>query len=83
MQDLIVGAGRPPSSWAVSSPSSGRWVTLLGYFAGIAYARMREWSAGSPPAIVVITAVALLVWYLRRHRSRDHEPSDDSGGRNP
>ncbi|MEU8927592.1 DedA family protein [Kitasatospora sp. NPDC048545] len=58
--------------------------TLLGYFAGAAYTRV-EGTVGrvAAIAIAVIIAAALLLWYLRRHRSRGSEPSDDGDGRNP
>ncbi|MFH8386735.1 DedA family protein [Kitasatospora sp. NPDC018058] len=69
---------------ALGGVAWGVGFTLLGYFAGVAYTRVEGMVGGvAAIAIAVIVAIALLVWYLRRHRSRDHEPSDDSGGRNP
>ncbi|GAA2825135.1 DedA family protein [Kitasatospora sp. CM 4170] len=58
--------------------------TLLGYFAGAAYSRV-EGTVGRVAAIAIaaVVAVTLLVWYLRRRRSRGREPSDDGGGRDP
>ncbi|RKT09781.1 membrane protein DedA with SNARE-associated domain [Streptomyces sp. 1114.5] len=58
--------------------------TLLGYFAGAAYTRV-EGTVGRLAAITIaaIVAVALLVWFLRRHRSRGREPADDDSRRKP
>ncbi|MFD5465056.1 DedA family protein [Kitasatospora sp. NPDC127059] len=58
--------------------------TLLGYFAGAAYARV-EGTVGRVAAltIAVLVAVALLVWYLRRHRTRGGERSEDDDGGKP
>ncbi|MGW3041072.1 DedA family protein [Kitasatospora sp. NPDC001159] len=67
---------------ALGGVAWGVGFTLLGYFAGVAYTRV-EGMVGGVAAIAIVVIIALLVWYLRRHRSRDHEPSDDSGGRNP
>ncbi|MFD9685891.1 DedA family protein [Kitasatospora sp. NPDC059146] len=55
--------------------------TLLGYFAGAAYTRV-EGTVGRVAAITIagLVAVALLVWFLRRHHARGHEPSDEDGG---
>ncbi|MFE6055235.1 DedA family protein [Kitasatospora sp. NPDC056446] len=67
---------------ALGGVAWGVGFTLLGYFAGAAYTRV-EGTVGRVAAITIaaIVAVALLVWFVRRHRSRGGEPSDDSGGR--
>ncbi|MEV7598787.1 DedA family protein [Kitasatospora sp. NPDC089797] len=58
--------------------------TLLGYFAGAAYARV-EGIVGrvATIAVAVLLAVALLVLFLRRHRSRGSGPAEDGDGREP
>ncbi|MFF2073677.1 DedA family protein [Kitasatospora sp. NPDC058162] len=55
--------------------------TLLGYFAGAAYTRV-EGTVGRVTAIAIggLVAVALLVWFLRRHHARGGEASDDDSG---
>ncbi|MER7584493.1 DedA family protein [Kitasatospora sp. NPDC097691] len=67
---------------ALGGVAWGVGFTLLGYFAGAAYTRV-EGTVGRVAAIAigVIIAVTLLVWFLRRHRARGREPSDDSDGR--
>ncbi|WP_030243254.1 DedA family protein [Streptomyces sp. NRRL S-350] len=69
---------------ALGGVAWGVGFTLLGYFAGAAYTRV-EGTVGrvAAIAIAVVAAVALSVWYVRRHRSRGRERSDDSAGRNP
>ncbi|MER7768822.1 DedA family protein [Kitasatospora sp. NPDC096140] len=66
---------------ALGGVAWGVGFTLLGYFAGAAYSRV-EGTVGrfAAIAIAVIIAVTLLVWYLRQHRSRGGESSDDNGG---
>ncbi|MER6300756.1 VTT domain-containing protein [Kitasatospora sp. NPDC001539] len=51
--------------------------TLLGYFAGAAYTRV-EGTVGRVTAIVIaaLVVIALLVWYVRRHRSHARGASD-------
>ncbi|MEU9078038.1 DedA family protein [Kitasatospora sp. NPDC048538] len=74
---------------ALGGVAWGVGFTLLGYFAGAAYTRV-EGTVGRVAAIAIagIVAVALLVWFLRRHRSRGSAggaPSDDgdNGGPKP
>ncbi len=69
---------------ALGGVAWGVGFTLLGYFAGAAYSRV-EGMVGRFTAIAIGTVVALavLVRYLRRHRSHSRDRSDRGSGRGP
>ncbi|CAN3985833.1 hypothetical protein KPATCC21470_8565 [Kitasatospora purpeofusca] len=69
---------------ALGGVAWGVGFTLLGYFAGAAYSRV-EGTVGRFTAIAIgaVVALAVLVRYLRRHRSHSRDRSDRGSGREP